>query len=75
MIRFDVQEAVGQCLTAMMNAELTHFLGRKPYERSPGNSNHRNGAYGRNFTLKGIGDVRVKVPRDRNGKFQRYPAG
>jgi len=70
MIRFDVQEAVGQYLSSMMNAELTHFLGREPYERSSGESNHRNGSYGRHFTLKGIGGVKVEVPRDRNGGFK-----
>ena len=70
MIRFDIREAVGQYLTAMMDAELTHFLGRRPYERSPGEPNHRNGSYGRNFTLKGIGKVDVHVPRDRKGEFK-----
>ncbi len=70
MIRCDIQEAVGQYLSSMMNAELTHFLGREPYERSSGASNHRNGSYSRYFTLKGIGSVKVDVPRDRNGKFK-----
>ncbi len=70
MIRFDVQKTVGEYLSAMMNAELTHFLGRERYERVSGNDNHRNGSYPRNFTLKGIGDVKVKVPRDRKGEFQ-----
>jgi len=70
MIRYDVQEAVGQYLSSMMNAELTHFLGRQPYERSHGKPNHRNGYYSRNFTLKGIGKVTVDVPRDRNGEFK-----
>jgi putative transposase len=69
MIRFDIRETVGQYLTAMMNAELTHFLGRKPYERGQGEVDHRNGSYDRNFTLKGIGEVGVKVPRDRKGAF------
>ena len=36
MIRLDIKETVGQYLTAMMNAELTHFLGREPYERGEG---------------------------------------
>ena len=36
MIRCDVQEAVGQYLSSMMNAELTRFLGREPYERITG---------------------------------------
>ena len=33
-------------------------------------SNHRNGSYDRNYTLKGIGKVAVRVPRDRNGDFE-----
>jgi len=70
MIRFDIRETVGEYLTAMMNAELTHFLGREPYERSSKDVDHRNGSYERNFTLKGIGQVEVKVPRDRKGEFK-----
>lgn len=70
MIRFDIQQTVGQYLTSMMNAELTHFLGRGLYERGEDEVNHRNGSYDRNFTLKGIGDVQVKVPRDRRGDFR-----
>jgi putative transposase len=70
MIRFDIRETVGEYLTAMMNAELTHFLGRGPYERGGKDSNHRNGSYDRDFTLKGIGEVQVKVPRDRKSEFK-----
>ena len=70
MIRFDIRETVGEYLTAMMNAEITHFLGREPYERSSKDVDHRNGSYERNFTLKGIGQVDVKVPRDRKGEFK-----
>jgi putative transposase len=69
MIRANVQESVGQYLSVLMDSELTHFLGRKPYERCEGESNHRNGSYPRNFTLKGIGEVGVRVPRDRKGEF------
>lgn len=70
MIRLDVREAVGRYLSEMMNAEMTHFLGRKPSERSEEETNYRNGSYGRNFTIKGIGEVSVKVPRDRNGEYE-----
>lgn len=70
MVRLEVQEVVGRYLSEMMNAELTHFLGREPYERKVEASNYRNGSYGRNFTLKGIGEVSVKVPRDRNGQYR-----
>ncbi|OPL12692.1 MAG: hypothetical protein AVO38_14725 [delta proteobacterium ML8_D] len=70
MIRFNIRETVGQYMTAIMNAELSHFLGREPYERSPKEPNHRNGSYNRNFTLKGIGNVNIHVLRDRKGKFK-----
>jgi len=70
MIRFEIQEVVGRYLTEMMNAELTHFLGREPYERKEETHNYRNGSYGRRFTLKGIGEVSARVPRDRNGDYQ-----
>jgi putative transposase len=69
MIRMDVRESVGQYLTELMKGELTHFLGRDCYERVEGEVNHRNGSYGRNFTLKGIGELSVRVPRDRKGEF------
>jgi len=47
MIRLDIKEVVGNYLTEMMNAELTHYLGREPYVRVEGKkANHRNGSYG-----------------------------
>jgi putative transposase len=70
MIRVEIRENVGEYLTKLMDMELTHFLGRKWYEHSQGDVNHRNGSYGRNFTLKGIGEVKVEVPRDRNAEFK-----
>lgn len=70
LIRLDVRDAVGKYLSEMMNAELTHFLGRKPYERTEEKANYRNGSYDRNFTIKSIGEVSVKVPRDRNGDYE-----
>jgi putative transposase len=52
--------------------ELTRFLGRQPYERldEEVEPNHRNGSYSRNFALKGIGEIAVRVPRDRKGEYQ-----
>ena len=71
MIKADMPKAVGGYLREVMQLELTRFPGRKPYERAEvKESNHRNGSYSRNFTLKGIGEVGVKVPRDRQGKYQ-----
>lgn len=71
MIRADIRQSVGDYLSSMMDAELTHFLGRGRYERNPVvRTNHRNGSYDRTFTLKGVGEVGVKVPRDREGEFK-----
>ena len=70
MIRANVQETVGQYLSKLMDVELTHFLGRGRYERCEGERNHRNGSYPREFALKGIGEVAVKVPRDRKSEFK-----
>jgi putative transposase len=70
MIRVDIRESVGQYLSELMNIQLTHFLGRSPYERKNDQSNHRNGSYDRSFALKGIGEVKVKVPRDREAEFR-----
>ncbi|ETX03602.1 MAG: transposase (plasmid) [Candidatus Entotheonella factor] len=70
LIRSDVRQCVGPYLSDMMEVELTQFLGREPYERTDKPCNHRNGCYGRKFTLKGIGQVDVKIPRDRQGEFQ-----
>jgi len=69
MTRLNVQEEVGRYLTGLMDAELTHHLGRKKYERVDGDANHRNGTYSRKFCIKGIGEVEMRVPRDRNGDF------
>ena len=69
MIRETVKENVGQYLTELMDTEMSHFLGRARYQRIDGKHNHRNGSYHRNYALKGIGPVNVKVPRDRNGEF------
>ena len=59
MIQLDVREIVGDYMMAMMNAELTHFLGRELSVRGQGGVNHRNGSYDRAFTLKNIGEVEV----------------
>jgi len=58
---------VRKYLTAMMAAELTQFTGRDAYCRVADNKKHRNGSYYRSFTLKNMGEVKVKVPREQSG--------
>ena len=70
MIRVEIRDNVGQYLSKLMDLERTQFLEREWYEHGQGDVNHRNGSYPRNFTLKGIGDVQVEVPRDRKGEFK-----
>ena len=36
MMRVNVKESVGRYLSELMDLELTHFLGRDPYERGQG---------------------------------------
>jgi len=69
-VKADMPQVMGGYLSEMMRLELTKFLGRQPYERMEEESNHRNGSYPRRFALKGIGDVPVRVPRDRKGEYQ-----
>ncbi|MDY6844920.1 MAG: hypothetical protein SVW57_12595 [Thermodesulfobacteriota bacterium] len=49
--------------------ELTDFLGRGWYEHGQGDVNHCNGSYDRNFTLKGIGGMilRLRLFHEVNG--------
>ena len=70
MIRIEIRENVGEYLSKLMDMERTQFLAREWYEHGQGDVNHRNGSYPRNFTLKGIGEVQVEVPRDRAGDFK-----
>jgi len=69
MIRVEIRENVGEYLSKLMDMERTEFHEREWYEHGQGEVNHRNGSYPRNFTLKGVGEVKVEVPRDRKGEF------
>lgn len=70
MIRADVKQSVSRYMSELMEVELTDFLGRERYRRVAGKCNHRNGSYPRKYTLKGIGEVAVRIPRDRKGEFE-----
>jgi len=70
MMRVEMNKGIGEYLSELMRTELSHFLGREPYERKEGETNHRNGSYERQFTMKRFGEVAIEVPRDRNGKFR-----
>jgi len=69
MMRLDIQQIAGDYLSSLMESELSFHLNRGRYERCSDEINHRNGYYPRKFTIKGIGNVDVKVPRDRKCTF------
>jgi putative transposase len=69
-IGMSIQKEVGTFLSNLMGKELTDHIGREKYERKEGVTDYRNGSYLRTFCIKGIGDVEVRVPRDRDGDFQ-----
>ncbi len=59
------RDAVIATLEQVMNAELELFLGQEPK-----GANKRNGFTTRTYAVKGLGALRVRVPRDRAGKFE-----
>jgi len=61
VIRTEMNQGVGEYLSELMRNELGHFLGREPYERKEGETNHRNGSYERRFAMKRFGKVTVLV--------------
>jgi putative transposase len=65
----DLRPRFAEWMNDLMKAELALHLGRAPYERkSP--RNHRNGYRSRRITLKHLGTLELRVPRDRQGGFQ-----
>ncbi|MCB9026117.1 MAG: IS256 family transposase [Bdellovibrionaceae bacterium] len=61
----EVSKSVSDSLNKLLNAEMEFFLGQ-PEQKS----NKRNGYYEREFVLKGIGQLRLRVPKDRHSKFK-----
>ena len=56
-------------LNDLMKAELALHLGRDLYERKP-QRNHRNGYRTRRITVKNLGTLELRIPRDRAGGFR-----
>jgi putative transposase len=77
VLGMDIRKQVGDYLSQLMDVERTQVLGREKYERTESSSDHRNGSYERTFCMKGIGEIIVRIPRDREGKFhtQVIPRG
>jgi transposase-like protein len=64
MLVTEIKESAASTFNQLLNAEMTVFLGSA--EQS---ENKRNGFEIRDYALKGIGSIRVRVPVDRKRKF------
>lgn len=74
IMNLDTKRIAKDFLETMMSAEISLFLGREKYQRQTlvavKSRNYRNGWYNRSFCIKGIGQIEMRVPRDRRGSFQ-----
>ena len=61
----EVKGAVSRALGQLLQTEMTLFLGK-----SDQNLNKRNGYEEREYALKGVGSVRIRMPVDRHRKFE-----
>ncbi len=60
----EIKSSVTNTCNQLLQAEFDLFLGQADQS-----GNKRNGFYEREFAIKGIGCLRIRMPRDRNKKF------
>lgn len=68
MIELDFKSIAEKAISELLKVELTNFLGREAYVKVTDN-NYRNGTYTRSYSVKNIGNLILKIPRDRLNKF------
>lgn len=61
----DLRGSVSEAFNQLMHAEMSLFLGEQEQK-----DNKRNGYRVREYYLKGVGALRLEIPRDRRGEFQ-----
>lgn len=64
------KELVGPTLQAMLEAEMTHHLGYKKYERTPESSRNSRNGHSKKTVKSSYGESELKIPRDRKGTFE-----
>jgi transposase-like protein len=64
VISTEITSSVSNALNQLLQTEMDLFLGQADQS-----SNKRNGFYEREFAIKNVGCVRIRMPRDRNKKF------
>ena len=60
----EIKSSMTECFNKLLQAEFDLFIGSTDLV-----SNKRNGFIERDFSIKGIGSLKLRVPRDRKGKF------
>lgn len=64
VVSSEIKSSITNTFNQLLQAEMDLFLGEA--EQS---TNKRNGFYEREFAIKGVGCIRLRMPRDRNKKF------
>lgn len=64
LITTEIKSSVSTTMNQLLQAEFDLFLGEADQS-----TNKKNGFYEREFAIKNVGCVRIRVPRDRNKKF------
>lgn len=64
-ITTELRQATSDAFNRLLHAEMTLFLGR-----ADGEKNKRNGYEERQYALKGVGALRIRMPVDRKSTFQ-----
>ena len=63
-----IKALMKEALQAVLEGEMTEFLGASSGERTEARSGYRAGYYGRSLVTR-IGKLELRVPRDRGGEF------
>lgn len=61
----EIREGVSRFFNQLLHTEMTLFLGKADQTL-----NKRNGYYEREYALKGLGCLQIRMPRDRKNKFK-----
>lgn len=61
----ELRKSVSKTLNELLNTEMSLFLGEASQT-----DNKRNGFKDKNYTIEGIGTVRIRIPQDRKSHFQ-----
>ncbi|ETZ49254.1 transposase, Mutator family protein [Mycobacterium avium MAV_061107_1842] len=65
-----ITQAAETIYQALIDAELTAFIGASPHERTETRSNQRNGSRPRTLSTV-AGDLELRIPKLRTGSFSR----